>query len=414
MKDLRRSVLTTIAVLNFTQISSGCRVPRPTPPTKAPPAGLQIENETKDSDSNKKVATETTKPSPDKVDSNEPSSELPISSNPPKSRPIAPSDPIADKPDEPPPALEADTLPLSSAKLLRLPTPEGQSITYISDRDLTKAAQTVDTVIIVVHGIGRNAKDYFASMRQALIAEKSLERSWVIAPQFMQADDKPMATDLIWEDGNWREGSAAIGPKNPGASSFAVLDQILSTLNNPLRFSKLKAVYLVGFSAGGQFMQRYLLGTKVPDTWPSMRFRFVVGAPGSYMYVTADRRVGSQAGKFQVPTSCPEFNDYRYGIQRRNEYLKASESSDMIARLKVRDIRLMAGSADTSRDGVLDVTCAADLQGKNRYDRMLVFGEYLKFLDPASKIKVFTIPGVSHDHDKVFLSLEGRKAVFSP
>ncbi len=309
--------------------------------------------------------------------------------------------------------LEADTQPLPSATLLRLPIRDGKNLAYVSNRDITKAAQTVENALIIVHGLDRNPGVYYDSLNTAVVQQKVGAQTWVIAPFFMQAEDKPQGSDLTWEDGNWRKGEAAKGLQGSDWSSYAALDALVKALDNPLRFSKLKTITLVGFSAGGQFMERYMLGTRISDVLTGFKFRFVVGSPGSYMYPTSERPKNGKSSAFEKPTSCSGYNDYPYGLSNRVDYLKTSAVSDMVARLATRDIRFIAGEADTARDGVLDVTCAADLQGANRFARSQNFAAYAKHLNANDHTKVFSVPGAAHDHAKVFQSTPGRAALFN-
>lgn len=341
--------------------------------------------------------------------------DIPVLIDPMPSEPLPrePTPPIVSDPDpEPVPMPEPDTEALTSVQLMRYPIDEGKNLVYASNRDMSKAAQTIETVIIVVHGIDRNPKVYFNSMMEAVKVQGVQGKTWVIAPFFMQDDDAPSASDLKWTGGNWKEGFPAVGHKGGQWSSYAVLDKLIKALDNPLRFSRLRSILMVGFSAGGQYMQRYLVGTKIPEDLPTMAVRFVVGAPGSYMYLTPERKGAIKKGVFGVPTACPDYNVFRYGLENRPDYLKQSSASDMIARLVHRDVRLIAGMADTSRGGVLDVSCAADLQGSHRYQRTLNYFDYARFLAADSRIKVFSVPNAAHEHEKIFRSQEGRAAIF--
>ncbi|RYZ60010.1 MAG: hypothetical protein EOP07_02230 [Proteobacteria bacterium] len=314
-----------------------------------------------------------------------------------------------------PPVLEADSPTLDKAAYLRYPLAENRNLAYVSNRDITKAAQSIDTVIIIVHGLDRNPMVYYNSLQAAVKAQGVSEKTWVIAPFFMQAEDKPLANDLTWEDGNWKEGISAKGLSGAAWSSYAALDTVVKALDKPLRFSKLKKIYLVGFSAGGQFMQRYTVGTKISDDMKRLNFRFVIGSPGSYMYLTPERLKAGSKTVFDrsAVSSCSGYDDFRYGINKRPEYLMQSTQADMLARLKYRDIRWISGEADTSRGGVLDVECGADLQGANRFARSQAYFAYVKSLAADHHSKVFSVPGAGHDHDRVFPSAQGRAAIFN-
>lgn len=313
--------------------------------------------------------------------------------------------------------LEDDTPALKQPSVLRFPVAAGKNLVYVSNRDLTKAAQDIETVVIIVHGLERNPSTYFDSIQAAVSTHSGPNsvsaHTWVIAPHFMKNEDKPLASDLSWGDNGWKEGHVAQGTSDVSLSSYAALDTLISALNNPARFSKLKKVILAGFSGGGQFVQRFMLGTKLPEQLTSLNFRFVVGSPGSYMYITPDRMKAKRDG-FAPPSSanCPDFNEYHYGLNNRVSYLMASTGADMLARLKSRDIRFIVGEADTSRGGVLDVTCAADMQGANRFVRSQEYVKYVRFLGAGDNVKAFVAPKAGHSHVKVFATSQGQSALF--
>lgn len=329
--------------------------------------------------------------------------------------PVNDSEMLPGQTSEKPLVLETDSPALDKASYLRYTIADGKNLAYVSNRDITKSAQNIETVIVIVHGLDRNPMVYYNSLAATVKAQAVSDKTWIIAPFFMQAEDKPLATDLSWEDGNWKEGIPAKGFSGANWSSYAALDKLVKALDKPLRFSKLKNIYLVGFSAGGQFMQRYTVGSKVSDDMKAFKFRFVIGSPGSYMYLTPERLKSGSKTVFDksAVSSCSGYDDFRYGINKRPEYLMQSTQADMLARLKYRDIRWISGEADTSRGGVLDVECGADLQGANRYARSQAYFAYVKSLAADHHSKVYSVPGAGHDHDKVFPSTQGRAAIFN-
>ena len=106
---------------------------------------------------------------------------------------------------------------------------------------------------------------------------------------------------------------------------------------------------MIGHSAGGQFIHRFLLFHDSPYV-----DRAVVGAPGWFT--------------FPYP-SLP----YPYGLKGTDR-----ASDKVIARFLQKKMILQVGALDTDRGGVLRKTPEADAQGINRLDRARTFFAYLR------------------------------------
>jgi hypothetical protein len=99
------------------------------------------------------------------------------------------------------------------------------------------------------------------------------------------------------------------------------MDKILTTLADKDRFPLLTWITLVGQSAGGQFVQRYAAGGRAPDAFAGVTIGYVTANPSSYLYLNSYRPVAQN-----LIESCPEYNNYKYGLDNRNEYF--NELSD--------------------------------------------------------------------------------------
>ncbi len=70
---------------------------------------------------------------------------------------------------------------------------------YYASQDLETADEEVERLVIVVHGTNRNADDYYANMRNALLQRPEIkEKTLIIAPQFLteiEIDDHNLGRD---------------------------------------------------------------------------------------------------------------------------------------------------------------------------------------------------------------------------
>jgi hypothetical protein len=195
---------------------------------------------------------------------------------------------------------------------------------YNGNCSLSRGA-AVTRAVVVVHGINRNAHDYFGSIDRAAANVGVTENTIIVAPRFQIEEDEREDCDAYWTDSgrnSWKDGGGVIAPA--GLSSFKVMDEVLTALANKDRFPRLTWITLVGHSAGGQFTQRYAAGGRAPDTLRDITIWYVTANPSSYLYLNSYRPIGEN-----LPESCPGYNDYKYGLERRNEYLSLNTPTNI-------------------------------------------------------------------------------------
>jgi hypothetical protein len=217
--------------------------------------------------------------------------------------------------------------------------------------------------VIVIHGTERNARDYLGYLADL--------DTLVIAPQFQE---RPPG--LYWSSG-WKEGNRSQDAQR--VSSFEVVDRMVEMFHG---------IALVGHSAGGQFVTRYAAGTRLQG------LTFIVANPSSYMYLDTTRPVAGY---------CPDFNEYKYGLENPNLYMSAGVAPDY----PDRNVIYLLGNRDTRADANLDTSCEAKRQGRYRYDRGLNFYRHLAahFGRPVHRLVV--VNGVGHDPKRM---LQAAKA----
>jgi len=275
--------------------------------------------------------------------------------------------------------------------------------------DITRA-------VIVQHGNSRTAASYFGYIVEASIAEGLIERTLILAVKFITLEDGPAADELYWSSSGWKKGDPSLN--GPGLSSFDVMDHLFAELSAPGRFPNLEKIVLVGHSAGGQFVNRFAGGSRAEEDLAGIEVRYIVANPSSYMYLNEARRIDGHVDLFEVPApgeiACPySYNDYKYGLEERNEYMSRLTGDGIRGQYTVRDVIYLLGTEDDDPQGDgLDRSCPAMLQGDHRLMRGTVFYNHLcTFFDCSNHLFVL-VPGIGHSGRGMFTSDEGRGVIF--
>ena len=103
-------------------------------------------------------------------------------------------------------------------------------------------------------------------------------------------------------------------------------------------------------------------------------------------------------GAFAIPAaaaSCPDYDDWHYGLQNRNTFANAVVTSLVKQNLVNRQMTVMVGTADTLTAD-LDVSCGANLQGARRFQRGRTMIEYMNARHPGHAHRLVEVPGVGH------------------
>jgi pimeloyl-ACP methyl ester carboxylesterase len=337
--------------------------------------------------------------------------------------------------------------------------PTAEMLFYSSHGDLhnlTSAASDIRKVIIVIHGQGRNADDYFCSA-SAVVSLQNIYRTdqvLLLAPRFVFPADLPFSRDLLqttvlqWNGtdayGPWRYGANAIAPRTAqNVSSFDVIDAMVETLRVLLPHRP--PITLAGHSSGGQFVQRWALASN-----EAQHVQAVVANPSSYAYLTP-QRYDAAMGEWRVLNdhdNCSDYNQWEWGLDVTNEtpdyvqrLLQNFTHLELIQRFATRHIVYMIGSLDrcnvSSLGNVqdsgttkaratpwwcnshgLETTCMDQWQGSHRWERNQ---RYMDMLHRVLTINNSThyhvrveVPGVGHDHSLMFSSPQGLNVLFSP
>jgi pimeloyl-ACP methyl ester carboxylesterase len=283
---------------------------------------------------------------------------------------------------------------------------------YVSG-DWSSPLPGITRAILVLHGRLRNADVYDRSARTAQTAAGQVgQTTLMIVPQFLaevdvEAFHLPPDT-LRWSLEGWEVGDAAEGPRP--LSSFEALDAILARLADRRLFPNLKQVVVAGHSGGGQVAQRYAIAGRGETVLAreNISVRYVVANPSSYAYFNAERP------QPPIAASCPRYNDWKYGMDRRPAYLAALSPGELEERYVSRQVTYLLGTRDTNPDHpALDKSCMAQAQGANRYARGHAYAAAMAASNTgAPNHRVIDVLDVGHDGDKMLTSPCGLAALF--
>jgi pimeloyl-ACP methyl ester carboxylesterase len=285
-------------------------------------------------------------------------------------------------------------------------------------QDWSQPLPSVHRAVVVVHGYNRNAADYARNVMAYGLPADAL----VVAPQFLDPEDiaehQLPAAVLRWDREQWSDGELSLGPTS--ISAFDGFDAILAKLSDRALFPNLTQIVLAGFSAGGQFAQRYAAIGKAEAGFMrgGITMRYVIGSPGSYVYFGAERPLpGGGFGPFADAAQCPDYNRWKHGFAGGLPPYVASALAAGVAALEhryvARDIVYMVGADDTNPNhGLLDKSCAGEAQGPTRLDRLRAFVADMQQRDPGVRHSMRIITGAPHNEAKVFGSPCGRAALF--
>jgi hypothetical protein len=242
--------------------------------------------------------------------------------------------------------------------------------------------ENITRALVMVHGAGRDADNYFRTALAAAFLAGALDDTIVISPRFASNDrgcqDKLAQNEVSWScnGDSWRSGGTAAS--NGILTSYDFADEILRKLARKEMFPNLKAIVVAGHSAGGQFVTRYEMANKVHDTL-GVPITYVVSNPSSYAYLdplrpTAD---GKDLRNFSDARNCTTYDWWPYGLQSRGGYTAKIPDERLKKQLAARPTTYLLGELDILPLGGFDSSCPAMAQGPTRLARGKAFVSYV-------------------------------------
>ncbi len=299
------------------------------------------------------------------------------------------------------------------------------SFRYASNHPLAEQNKSIKQLVIYIHGARRNGLDYYEWGEKAVNAANKGNETLFISPQFNSEKDledhKHDASHLFWVKNNWRIGDESVSSEkrkmDETFSSFSLVDSLIARACNKKLFPSLKKITIIGHSAGGQFVSRYVGMTPLPKRLSGYIFNFIVMNPSTYLYLDDRRPVQTDKGvTFVKPDTagCSSFNDYPRGMDKLNPYASIVGVDKIKQQFLKRDITYILGEKDVNmNDSSLDKTCEGNMQGRFRLERGQFYYEYIQLYSPKKKIhQIAVVPDVAHDGDKMVNSKAARWHIF--
>lgn len=263
---------------------------------------------------------------------------------------------------------------------------------FIDDPEFTY--NEINQLVIVVHGLTRNANDYFSYMASSLQSINMEESTLLLSPYF-KATAAATGDDLYW-DTRWREGANS-GNTTASISSFTVIDSIIEKVISSGNFPNLTTLFITGHSSGAAFTQHYALANRAENTHTNIKFEYSI-ANNQYFYYTDGLRFDESTQQFVTPTDCSGYDFWPYGFEFAVPYLSGIEQTVITEQQVTRNTTYLLGGNDTFTAGSLNTTdCQATLLGSNR----VVRGETMYFY-------MQTFYGETNRHEKIIINNVGH------
>jgi hypothetical protein len=303
--------------------------------------------------------------------------------------------------------------------------------------------------LILVHGANLMGGYFFRHGMAAAILAGALDNTLVVSAYFLdpyvgkrhpaQPEWLRQPNEVVWPEGHtsWRAGGTSI--TDPAVTSFDYVDQIVRKLANKKNFPNLTKIVIAGFSAGGQYVNRYEMANKVDGTLKGVSISYVVGDPSSFAWPAAVRplpvgdaspnspdqsykesvgkdgttpHTGFSYGAFN-DAKAPKYDDWPYGLKNLNGYVAGMSPDQLRRNLVSRSVTYVEGQVDTLPISGFDASPNADAQGPQRRARGEAFVMYVDhFL--GAKQKLIIAPGCSHNSRCVLTADNVLPLLFPP
>lgn len=285
---------------------------------------------------------------------------------------------------------------------------ESRSLVY-STYPLDKKNEQIVRALIVVHGQGRDADNYFRTSLAATFLANAFADTIVISPRFASNNGTGCRDTLATNEVNWpcygdSWRSGGIATNNAKLTSYDFMDEIVRALARKENFPNLKAVVISGHSAGGQFVTRYEMANQVHDS-AGVPITYVVSNPSSYSYLDAERPSGAnnELRPFGDGRNCTTYDSWPYGLKNRTGYTAKLPDDQLKKQLAARPVTYLLGELDILPLAGFDSSCPAMAQGPTRLARGQAYAAYVKAKYNAQH-QVVVVPLCGHNARCMFTS----------
>lgn len=276
---------------------------------------------------------------------------------------------------------------------------------------------SIRRAFIMVHGAGRDADNYFRTAVASAFLGGALDDTIVIAPRFASNNgagcrDTLSSSEVNWScnGDSWRSGGTSISDDK--LTSYDFMDEILGKLARKDVFPNLRAIVVAGHSAGGQFVTRYEMASKVHDSL-GVAVTYVVANPSSYAYPDPLRpnAEASAFRPFQDARNCTTYDHWPYGLEIRTGYTANIPEDQLRKQLAARPVTYLLGEIDILPLGGFDSSCPAMAQGPTRLARGQAFAKYVSQKYGAQH-KVVVVSLCGHNARCMFTAEQALPIVF--
>jgi pimeloyl-ACP methyl ester carboxylesterase len=274
---------------------------------------------------------------------------------------------------------------------------------------LDQKNEQITRALIVVHGQGRDADNYFRTSLAATFLANAFADTIVISPRFASNNgtacrDTLAANEVNWpcSGDSWRSGGTATNDSK--LTSYDFIDEIVRKLARKENFPNLKAIVITGHSAGGQFVTRYEMANQVHETI-SIPINYVVSNPSSYSYLDAERPSGpnNELRAFGDARNCTTYDNWPYGLKNRTGYTAKIADDQLKKQLAGRPVIYLLGELDILPLAGFDSSCPAMAQGPTRLARGQNYAAYVNGRYKAQH-KAVVVPLCGHNARCMFTS----------
>jgi pimeloyl-ACP methyl ester carboxylesterase len=268
--------------------------------------------------------------------------------------------------------LRAAPLPVGSAQFTA--PNEGEPLTVFTYKPATYRD---GPLFVICHGVGRNAEDY----RNFAITLAERFGAIVVAPLF----DRVRYPSARYQRGGLLNQDGVVQPRE--AWTYAAIPRLVAEVRAKEGVATLP-YYLIGHSAGGQFLVR------LAAFLPGEATRIVAANPGSHLFPVRDQ-------------------DFGYGFGGLPAELGNDE---VIRRYLAARLTIYLGTADNTPENSFDDSPAGMRQGPNRLARgRACFAEAERLAREkgwAFNWRKVETPGIGHAAAFMFAAKEAGDAIF--
>ena len=307
----------------------------------------------------------------------------------------------------------------------KFPLGEGKNFSLLyRNYPLTQPNEKIERAMIIIHGAGRNANDYFSTGMAAAFLAGALDNTLVVSPRYAgntgRSCKDPLAEgEIAWDCGDWKNGFESLNQK--GVTSYDLLDQLLTKLSDPKIFPNLKGIVVSGHSAGGQIAQRYAAANKIHETL-RVPVRYVVSNPSSYVYMDNLRLPRDfqcdTKGKCQqefLPygdrRNCTTYNDWMHGLDNLKGYASTLNADQIRKQFLSRPVTYLMGELDTLPIAGFDSSCISMAQGPSRFDRAKAYFAHVTKLK-AKDHNFVPVPLCGHNNRCIWTADQALPVLF--